>query len=143
MNKKSIIAICIVLLLGIGLTIYFVSSSDDLTECGDSTQSLRKYCDADGKVIKIEDYDSTTGDLIGYGLAEYDAKGNLIKSEEYDAEDNLKNYTKHEYDAKGNEIKTEYYDDEGNLEGYNQFEYDDEGNEIKFEVYDADGNLID
>ena len=131
MNKKLIIIVSsVILLIGIGLTIYFVGSddkaadsnnsqpivSDDLTECEDSTKYSKRYCDAEGNVIKIEDYDT---------------------------EDNLESYTKHKYDAKGNEIKIEDYDGDGNLEGYIQFEYDDEGNEIKTELYDAEGNLID
>ena len=49
------------------------------------------------------------GNLGGYTKYEYDADGNLIKEEQYDANCELKWYTKREYDALGRFIKKQVY----------------------------------
>ena len=151
MNKKLIIILAsiIVLLLGVGITIYALTSGDevkpadapkDKTECPKDTDTRKHTCDADGNVIKREYYDDS-GNLEWYYINKYD-DGNLIKAEWHDADGNLERYVKYEYDADGNRIKTEHYDADDNLREYFKSEYDADGNVIKYEEYDADGELV-
>ena len=117
------------MLIGIGLTIYFVSrnnnkiingggyqpiiiNEDDLVECEDSTDSIKTHCNADGNWIKLEKYDAD-GNAQGYRIYEYDGS---------------------------KRIKEEWYDYKGHL--FQVGRYDEDSRRMKYEQYDADGNLL-
>ncbi|MCY4088743.1 MAG: hypothetical protein OXF49_01275 [Candidatus Saccharibacteria bacterium] len=127
-----------------------VDTPKDETECPKDTDTRKYICDADGNVIKREDY-GADGNLRGYNKSEYNADGNRIKRERYNANDRL--IGAEWYDADGNVIKYEEYYADGNSQGYVQYEYNADGNLIKAEYYsggiligtehyDADGDLV-
>ncbi|MCY4088663.1 MAG: hypothetical protein OXF49_00835 [Candidatus Saccharibacteria bacterium] len=159
MNKKLIIILTsiIVLLVGIGITIYALTSGDevkplnkapvdtpkDKTECPKDTDTIKYIlCDADGNLISVEYY-GADGKLWQSNKYEYDADGNQIKREDYNADGSLASYHQYEYDGDSNLIKSEWYDADGDLSRYYQYEWDADGELIKREWFDGDGRLID
>ncbi|MCY3804285.1 MAG: hypothetical protein OXF85_00185, partial [Candidatus Saccharibacteria bacterium] len=127
MNKKLIIILTsiIVLLVGVGITIYALTSDNEVKD-------EVKPADATKEVVECP----KDTDTIKYSC---NSDGNLISAEHYDVDGNLEWYHKYESDVDGNVIKQEIYDIDGNLEWYYQFEYDTDGNQIKLERYDVDG----
>ncbi|MCY4010459.1 MAG: hypothetical protein OXF30_00090 [Candidatus Saccharibacteria bacterium] len=163
MNKKLIIILTsiIVLLVGIGITIYALTSGDnevkdeikdevkpadatkEVVECPKDTDTIKYIlCDADGNLISVEYY-GADGKLWQSNKYEYDADGNQIKREDYNADGSLASYHQYEYDADGNLIKSEWFDGDGDLSRYYQYEHDTDGELIKREWFDGDGRLID
>ena len=72
---------------------------------------------------------------------EYDEKGNMIKSAEYDGDGNIIRIYEREYDEMGRETKFVHYNGDGTVNSSDEYEYDENGNEIKSVHYDGEGNI--
>ena len=137
MSKKLkliiIIVSSVVLLIGVGLTIYFISSSDD-----DFTNKIEQQT-VNCKRINYETHTESLDSIKG-AIDCYDKDGNLVKSSSI----NYYGTSGISYYSDGNLIKVEHYtaDEDNKLSGYSLYEYDEEDNLTKKERYDADGNLI-
>jgi len=78
----------------------------------------------------LENNNSNNGKA--YTLKEYDIKGNLIKSEQYDMNGNLKWRYLNEYDDYGNQINSSSYSSSSRINTVTKSEY----------VYDSNGNIL-
>lgn len=102
-----------------------------------SNKSLVKNEKPKIKSIKSSSY---SADLVNnnpnngkaYTLKEYDIKGNLIKSEQYDMNGNLKWRNLNEYDDYGNQINSSSYSSSSRINTVTKSEY----------VYDSNGNIL-
>lgn len=97
----------------------------------------RDLYDESGRLIKTEYYN--LGILNYTYIYEYDANGQRIKAEGYDANNEL-NYVEY-YNEFGFTSSYEFYDN-GVLESRSVYNYSDNGVPITTNIYDGQGNLI-
>ncbi len=123
-------------------------------ENGEITQREGLY-QADGELITwIEFTYDRTGRLLrncynfsGGEDAEYcfensyDAKGQLVSQQNYDAEGAPLNRTEWTYDDKGNQIREQYYTQSGAPGDWKEHLYDANGQDLGWQYYNADGSL--
>ena len=101
---------------------------------------IQEY-DSKGNVIKTTDYDLYEDTFRGYQTYEYDDAGNLMRFDEYNATGRKYYYHILETYSDGNEIDY-VYTPEGILEDYSINEYDENKNLIKGSNYNAEGILL-
>lgn len=73
----------------------------------------------------------------------YDAKGQLVSQQYYDADGQPRNRTEWAYDGNGNQTREQYYDQNGAPGDWAEHTFDAKGNELGWQYYRADGSLSD
>ena len=104
-----------------------------------------EYCvensyDAKGQLVRQQDYDAE-GAPLNRTEWTYDGKGNQIREQYYTQNGEPGDWTEHTYDAEGKDLGWQYYNADGSLGGRTEYTYDEQGNRIR-EQYYADGEHI-
>ncbi len=131
--------------------IYYIVSehSDDnrltleswYNRAGKLLQRVRYYYDDRGEVVR-EDKINADDELEGYHLLDYDENGNLIEKTWYTPDGARGARFRYEYDERQLLTKIYLYDPEDNLTAVHEFVYDERGNKVEERWYDEKGQLI-
>lgn len=104
------------------------------------------YYGDDGRMKYSEVYDSWHEDdshgEVSYTYRYWNDKGQLERTDTFDARMNKICEWGFEYDERGNRTREVYVNDQGLVDYYNVFTYDENNKKVDTKRYDRDGNLM-